>query len=176
VGIRTDQAQYQAPVPPIQESDTKGITSSPTLIGGGHDTSFERLHFILDRAEPLVEQIARQIALFLVGGALQGRLPPADVGARRIPVSKRTMLAVYQLLEEHGMATSSTQVGTRFTDTSPHAARRYLFSDQATALIRKGYTLDLREEEIVGVFLATLERIERQRATAKGTIEPNDAR
>ena len=176
MGIRTDQAQYPAPVPSIQESDTTGISHSAALISAGHDTSFERLHFILDRAEPLVEQIARQIAVFLVGGVLHGRLPPADVGARRVSIAKRTMVAVYQLLEEHGMATSSTRVGTRFTDAAPHAARRYLFSDHATTLIRHGYTLELREEEIVGVFLATLQRIERQRTTEKGTIAPNDAR
>ena len=86
------------------------------------------------------------------------------------------MVAVYQILEQYGMVTSTQGVGTIFTDNAERAARRYLLSDQAVALIRKGHTLDLREEEIAGIFLAALQRIETQRTTETGTIPPTENR
>jgi DNA-binding transcriptional regulator YhcF (GntR family) len=79
-------------------------------------TTFERLRLRLNRAQPYVEQITRQIVSFVVSGILlpEERLPPSDVAAKQIGVVKDTVVGVYKVLCDHGIS-SSTPSGTFFT-------------------------------------------------------------
>lgn len=159
-------------VPP-ERADSRGIFRSDGLNPGDHGrTSLERLHLSLDRSQPLPEQIARTIAAFLVNGIIHPseRLPTIEVAAKHLGVGRQTMLLAYTLLRRHGILTSSPQRGTYLTDNAHRIARRYLLSDRADALIYYGHSLGLHEDEMVGIFLAALQRIERQHEGA--TEEP----
>lgn len=158
------------------ENSAEGLSVKRRILPAEHGKiGFDRLHMLLDRAEPYIEQIARQIASFVVSGVLlpEERLPSNDVAAKQIGVGKDTMVGVYKVLCDHGIS-SSTPSGTFITAQAERQARRYLFSDRIGVLIHYGHTLDLDDDEMGGVFLATLLRLE-QRAGKTGTIPIDDA-
>jgi GntR family transcriptional regulator len=122
--------------------------------------SFESVHFIIDRSKPIVGQILEQIAYLLVSGALAAgeRLPTLGETAQLLGISVGTAVAIYRILGQHGIVTSTVGTGTFFTPQAQRAASRYLVSADATALIQRARALGLAEEEVVGVFLAASTR------------------
>lgn len=175
VGIVTCKAQETASVPSEERAEPRGIFRSDVPNSAEHGTtSFERLHMVLNQSEPLPEQIARHIATFLATGSMRPseRIPTVEAAARHVGVARRTMQLAYLLLQRHGLLTSSPQRGTYCTANAEHAARRFLLSDKASALIHYGDALKLRGEEMLGVFLAALQRFEEDRPGEQTSEEP----
>jgi DNA-binding transcriptional regulator YhcF (GntR family) len=159
-----------------KEYKAEGLLQQKSIKTAKHaKTTFECLRLRFDRAQPYVEQITGQIASFVVSGVLlpEERLPSSDVAAKHIGVGKDIMVGVYKILCQHGIS-SSTPSGTFITAQAERQARRYLFSDRIGVLIHYGHTLDLDDDEMGGVFLATLLRLE-QRTPKTGNIPLDDA-
>ncbi len=167
VGISRSQAQHADPVTDEKSNEAGGLYQAEDRCPAEHGkTSFERLRMVLHRDRPLPEQIAHQIALFLASGALlpEERLPPVAFAAQHFSVAGHTMAQAYQILRRNGMSTNMPGAGTHFTSGAERAARRYLLSDHAREFIRQGHALELTGDEIVGVFLATHQRVETQKS------------
>jgi DNA-binding transcriptional regulator YhcF (GntR family) len=135
-----------------------------------HDkTPLQRLKIRIDRNHPdsVAEQVVYRIALFLVDGALpQGaRMPTLDVAAQHVGVNRGVMAAAYQLLARFGLSTNTTGAGTHLTDNAECAARRYLCSVSAKKLVHQARLLDLGDDEIIGVVLASLRPDEKHTTT-----------
>lgn len=166
VGIVASQAQCAKSVTAEKNDETEGLCQAEARYSAEHGkTSFERLRMALHRDRPLPEQIARQIAFFLAGGALLPgeRLPPVAAAAQHFGVAGHTMAQAYQILRRNGISTNTPSTGTYFTSGAERAARRYLLSSHAHEFIRQGHALELDGNEIVGVFLATQQRFESQK-------------
>lgn len=120
-------------------------------------TSFERLKIRFNQAVPMVDQIVEHVATALAMGALrpEERLPPIEAAAKYTHVGTSTMRDAYLVLAKHGLS-CNTATGSYFTSTAERAACRYLLSRYANGLIEKARSLDLADEEIIGVVLAAL--------------------
>jgi DNA-binding transcriptional regulator YhcF (GntR family) len=141
----------------------EGLTHSTGGIRAANDSvPLEQVRFVIDRAKPIVEQVLSQLAHLLVAGVLrtEDQLPTHDKAARLLGVSVGTVAAIYRILTQHGIATSSVGAGTFFTAQAQAAAGRFLVSEGATSLVRRARALGLGEEEVVGVFLAAASRIQ----------------
>jgi DNA-binding transcriptional regulator YhcF (GntR family) len=157
-------ASFNAPIMADRNTPSEeGLTHSTGGMRPLNDlVPLEQVRFIIDRAKPIVEQVIDQLANLLVAGVLRtdDQLPTHDRAARLLGVSVGTVAAIYKILVEHGIATSSVGSGTWFTSHAQTAAGRFLVSEGATSLVRRARALGLGEEEVVGVFLAAASRIQ----------------
>jgi DNA-binding transcriptional regulator YhcF (GntR family) len=161
---RMDDNHHEAGIAPITEVSLPDNVVVP----------LERVQFVIDRSRSLVGQIAEQIAHLVVIGIFQAdeRLPPVDEAARSIGVGANTMGQIYAVLTKYGIATSTTGTGTFFTRAAARSASRYLVSSGATSVIRRARALGLAEEDVVGVFLAALARVEHDAENEIGAESP----
>lgn len=171
--MQTARAQHIALVAPKKNQKEEGVVRRqglPTLPDHAK-TSFERLRFRFDRADSrtLPEQAARQVALFLDAEALQPeeRLPPLDVAARHLGIGRGGTAILFQMLARQGITNNSNGLGTIFTIGARTAARRYLLATTADLLVRQAQSLELSDDDVVAVVLATLSRQTEKDASAK---------
>ena len=145
------------------ENKPEGIELAEVLLEDtGALTPLERLTLVFKRGEPLVAQFIDQIALLLVARALcaNERLPTLDEATRLFGISRNTVMQAYQGLEQHGITTNRVRAGTVFTANAENAARRYLIARDTESLFAHAQALGLKREEVVGVFLATIDRLD----------------
>jgi DNA-binding transcriptional regulator YhcF (GntR family) len=168
-------ASFDAPIMADQNTPPEeGVTHSTGGIRPTNDSvPLEQVRFIVDRTKPIVEQVLSQLAHLLVAGVLRtdDQLPTHDKAARLLGVSVGTVAAIYKILMQHGIATSSVGSGTWFTAQAQAAAGRFLVSEGATSLVRRARALGLDEEEVVGVFLAAASRIQNCNGEEEAGVE-----
>jgi DNA-binding transcriptional regulator YhcF (GntR family) len=162
-----------------KENKAEGLLQQKSIQSGNKHakTTFECLRLRLNRAQPYVEQITRQIAFLLASGIFQpgDSMPSVEDAKEQFGVSKNTTFAVYRLLSEYGMSSGTTGGGTLFTLDAEHKACRYLFSERIAAIVQYGQTLDLGNDEMVAAVLSALSRLEEQSAARTGNIPIDDA-
>lgn len=116
-----------------------------------------KLRFVYDRqARSVVEQLAEQLANYIVSGVLLpgAQLPAMERWAKAVHVSVGTAQQVYSLLASHEIVRSALRSGTRILPTAETAARRLLVYFAALQACRYARTLQVPYDEVGSILQA----------------------